>query len=173
MPKFFWVNTTALDAANYVLALAEKEGVVIDPITLQKILFYCQCWSLHDGIRLFDDPVEAWKHGPVVRSVWKAFSGSTKIHPADSPRFYELAPDQMDLIFGVWETLKNTHGTALSRKTHEPDTAWRKARGGLPDTADSNNELSLEDMAEEAGKIRRETERKLSASWDDVRGGVR
>ena len=82
------VKTSALDAANFILVLAEKENAPIDPITLQKILFFCQCWSLHDGKRLFDDPVEAWKNGPVVPSVWKAYSGSSNIRRADCPRYF-------------------------------------------------------------------------------------
>jgi uncharacterized phage-associated protein len=168
MPKFTRVNTTALDAANYILNLAEEDGVPMDAITLQKILFHCQCWSLSDGQRLFDEPVEAWKHGPVVRSVWKAYSGSGNIRRSDDPRFYELAPDQMDLIQGVWQTLKNIHGFTLSKKTHEPGSAWSKARGGLPPTADSDRPIDLADMAEEAARVQRETQKALLASWDDL-----
>jgi uncharacterized phage-associated protein len=168
MSKYARVNTTALDAANYILVLAERDRVPIDPITLQKILYYSQCWSLCDGHRLFDDDVEAWKRGPVVRSVWKAHSGSTPICATDDPRFYELSGDQMEMVQSVWETLKGTHGFTLSRKTHQPGTAWSKARDGLPETADSSRVLNLEDMAEDAAKIQRTTQERLSAAWDDV-----
>lgn len=168
MAEYARVNTSALDAANYVLELAESEGMSLDPITLQKILYYCQCWSLHDGQRLFDDPVEAWKNGPVVRCVWKAYSGSSVIRKADSPRYFELAHDQMDLIQGVWEMLKKSHGFTLSRQTHKPDTAWSKARGEIPETAPSDRELALGDMAEDAAKVHRSIAGELSSIWDDV-----
>lgn len=168
MPEFPRVRTCALDVANYLLSLAEQEKVAMDPMKLQKILYFCQCWSLFDGSRLFDDPVEAWRHGPVVRTVWKAHSGSSNIRPADSPRFFELASDQMEMIQGVWEMLKNQSGLALSRKTHMPDTAWRKARHGLPDTADSDQPIDLREMAEDAAKIHQGVEAKLSAAWKDV-----
>lgn len=168
MQRFPRVNTSALDAANYILDLAGKDGLDIDPITLQKILFYCQCWSLREGHRLFDDAVEAWKHGPVVRSVWKAHSGHSKIRPADEPRYFDLDPQQMDLVRSVWEALKGTHGFVLSKLTHEPGTAWRNARRDLPDTAPSGHELSLEDMATEAARIQESAQKALSDSWDDV-----
>lgn len=161
-------NTTALDAANYLLHLAEAERRPIDPITLQKILFYCQCWSLLDGERLFNEPVEAWRHGPVVRCVWKAYSGSSPIRPADERRYFELDIAQMELIQGVWESLKETHGWELSKQTHLPGSAWKRTRGNLPDTADSSREIDPALMAEEASRIHREIQERLSAAWEDV-----
>lgn len=170
MPEYVRVNTSALDAANYILELAQGDRVPLDPMMLQKILYYAHCWSLHDGQRLFDDGVEAWVHGPVVPNVWKAYSGSSKIRDADCPRYFELSHDQMDLIQGVWEMLKKSDGATLSKKTHKPDTAWAKARGDLPHTAPSDRELSLADMAADAAAIHRAIERQLSDVWDDVIG---
>ena len=40
---------------------------------------------------------------------WKAYSGSSAIRKAESPRYLELLPQQMDLIKGVWEMLKKFH----------------------------------------------------------------
>jgi uncharacterized phage-associated protein len=170
MPKFPKVNTSALDVGNYILTLAESEGASLDPITLQKVLYYCQCWSLNDGERLFDDPVEAWVRGPVVRCVWKAYSGSSPVPRSDERRFFELSADQMELVQSVWESLKGVHGFTLADRTHEPGTAWFKARGGLPDTAHSDRELSLDDMARDAAQAQQEAERRLTESWDDVVG---
>ncbi len=167
MQKFARVNTTALDAANYILVLAQRDGIPIDPLTLQKILYYCQCWALRDGQKLFDDPIEAWKHGPVVRAVWKAFSGSSKIAPRENP-FYELAADQMELVQGVWESLKHIPGTTLSGMTHESDSSWSKARGDLPKTAVAARPLALDAMALDAEKIRSAAENRLGAVWNDL-----
>jgi uncharacterized phage-associated protein len=169
MPRFARVNSTALDAANYILTLADRERVNIDPITLQKILFYCQCWSLADGQRLFDDRVEAWKHGPVVRGVWKAYSGASRIQPADNPRYFELSGDRMELIESVWRMLKGVHGFTLSEWTHRQGTAWANAREGLPETAESNREVALQDMAAEATRLQQDVQNELSAAWSDVR----
>lgn len=168
MQKYSKVNTSALDVANYLLVLAKQDGISLDPLTLQKLLYHCQCWSLLDGQRLFDDHVEAWKHGPVVRNVWKAYSGYSRIQPTET-LYYELAHDQIDLIQSVWETLKHMHGTEMSAQSHEPGTAWSKARGKLPATADSNQRLKLEDLASDAERLRAESESALLKSWDRLK----
>ncbi len=159
---------SALDAANFILELARADGIAIDPLTLQKILYYCQCWSLRDGECLFHDRIEAWKHGPVVRSVWLAHSGSEVIQHPSEPRHFALSPDQMDLIHGVWECLRGVHGTTLSRETHAPGSAWRKARANLPDTAPSDRALSADDMALDAAQIQEAVEHTLIQSWDEI-----
>lgn len=169
MGKFGRANTSAMDVANYILELAERDRVPIDPITLQKILYYCHCWSLYEGTALFDETVEAWKHGPLVQVVWKAHSGSGNIRPADSPRFYELSADEMELIQGVWQSLRGIHGFTMSKWTHERDTAWSKARGDLPESANSRRPLLPEDMAQDAAKIHHDTASGLSAEWDDLK----
>jgi len=62
-------KATALDVAAHLLTLkpdVTREG-------LQALLYYAQAWSLlWDGVPIFDDPIEAWAQGPVVRSVWEA-----------------------------------------------------------------------------------------------------
>lgn len=166
--KFCRVNSSALDAANYLLQLAKQDGEVLDAITLQKLLYYAQCWSLRDGYRLFDDDVEAWKHGPVVRSVYKAYSGAAKIVPPESP-FIELTPDQMDLIQAVWAARKGVHGFTMSRAIHQdPSSAWSKARESLPATAESRQRLSLQDMAEDAERIELAAQQRLRDLWKDA-----
>lgn len=44
-------------------------------LKLQKLLYFAQGISLaKNGITLFSDKIEAWEHGPVVKSVWNKFS---------------------------------------------------------------------------------------------------
>jgi uncharacterized phage-associated protein len=169
MGEYGKANTSAMDVANYILSLAEAQRVPIDPITLQKIVYYCQCWSLYEGSVLFDEPVEAWKRGPVVSVLWKAYSGASNIRPADNPRFYELDAKQMELIQGVWQSLRGIHGFTMSNWTHEKDTAWSKARGDIPLSENSRRHLRPSDMAQDAAAIHRETEAGLSAEWDDLK----
>lgn len=47
------------------------------PMKLQKLLYYCQAWHLVcEGARLFNEDMEAWPHGPVVRSVYVQHAGT-------------------------------------------------------------------------------------------------
>jgi uncharacterized phage-associated protein len=71
-----------LELAKYLLYLNKEEAEQagdeavsdIDPMKLQKLLYYCQGYSLGiTGRALFEDKIEAWKYGPVVRSVYKEY----------------------------------------------------------------------------------------------------
>jgi uncharacterized phage-associated protein len=59
------------DVADYFinLNLGDDEGDVSN-MKLQKLLYFAQGRFLaQNGIPLFDNPIEAWNHGPVVREV--------------------------------------------------------------------------------------------------------
>ncbi|MDR1165980.1 MAG: DUF4065 domain-containing protein [Deltaproteobacteria bacterium] len=46
---------------------------------LQKLLYFAQGWHLaYFDFPLFEDPIEAWKYGPVVSSVYFALSSRKK-----------------------------------------------------------------------------------------------
>jgi uncharacterized phage-associated protein len=60
---------------NYFLDNAEKYGVVITPMKLQKMLYFANGWSW----AFFDKPLiseecKAWKFGPVYPSVYQEYS---------------------------------------------------------------------------------------------------
>lgn len=169
MGVFAPAGTSALDAANYIRTLAARDGVALETLVLQKMLYYGQCWALLESSRLFDDAVEAWKHGPVVRNVWVAFSGCTHVPPHQDALMYELTAAQREILDSVWAVLRMKSGLELSAMTHASGTAWSKARAGLPTTASSDRKLELEDMAADAEVLRQESERKLSAVWDDLK----
>lgn len=168
MAMFEHANSDALDAANYFLTLAEEAGEPIDPMTLQKLVFYAQCWSLYDGKKLFDEPVQAWRYGPVVKDVWKAYSGDEPIKSGGSARYFELDNEAREIIQAVWQTLKGHDGPTLSRLTHEPGSAWTITRTGLPTDANSDREISLGRMRDEAERIHNKVECELAKCWDDM-----
>ena len=64
---------TVFDVAAYVMQQLRGR---ITAMKLQKLVFYSQAWSLawHHG-PLFEEPVEAWREGPVVRDLWEGHRG--------------------------------------------------------------------------------------------------
>ena len=73
---------SAMEFAKYVIDLCTNTGNAISDLKLQKVLYYIQLAfiaNLHEDA--FVDEMEAWPYGPVVRSVYNAYSsyGSTKI----------------------------------------------------------------------------------------------
>ena len=70
----------AADVARYLL---EKKGTLTG-FQLQKLLYYCQAWSLTvDKRPLFDDEIKAYEHGPVIPSVSMQHKRMRYVHPCD------------------------------------------------------------------------------------------
>jgi len=64
----------ARDVSNYILDVADRISISVSNLSLQKILFFCHGNFLtHYDKPLFHNPIEAWKFGPVVRSVYDSF----------------------------------------------------------------------------------------------------
>jgi uncharacterized phage-associated protein len=121
---------------------------------LQKLLYYAHSWHLaiKDG-PLFEDDIEAWPWGPVVRNIYIEFK-RFKASPIQGTRAkiiikegnnildwrvitpYVSNQDQKQFIREVWETHKDYSGIQLSNATHFPGEPWaivKEARGGILD----------------------------------------
>ena len=64
-----------LEIANFFIKIAnsENEGSITN-MKLNKLLYFAQAWSLTKyGEPLFEEEIQAWQHGPVVPSIYKAF----------------------------------------------------------------------------------------------------
>ena len=131
-------------------ASENADAVYLSPLHLQKLLYYCQGWSLALlGRPLFYQPLCAWKYGPVVRDVYDRFQGrSSGVLPQELPSVGgPMATTPAALIEMVWrEYIRFTPGE-LVEKTHR-EQPWREARAGLQDGAHSDAVLSHETMRE-------------------------
>ncbi len=64
--------TSALDVAAYIL---RKQGPMT-AMKLQKLVYYSQAWHLvWEERRLFEEAIEAWANGPVVRELYLRHRG--------------------------------------------------------------------------------------------------
>jgi uncharacterized phage-associated protein len=109
---------SATTVAEWVLWLAAQNGIKLSPMQLQKHLYYAQGYSLGmTGEKLFDEPIYAWEHGPVVREVFYHYKrfGANKITP---PGHADIPPE----MFGIIETVISQKGSlsasALRNATH-------------------------------------------------------
>ena len=82
------MNINALSVANYFLELAHKENRPIHLLGLVKRVYIAHGFSLAMLDKpLIDprfDPVEAWKYGPVIPSVYHSFK-QYKASPITEP----------------------------------------------------------------------------------------
>ena len=64
------------DVANYFLSQVDPDDDdCISNLKLQKLCYYAQGFymALHNGVRLFDNDLEAWQHGPVVPELYRKY----------------------------------------------------------------------------------------------------
>lgn len=65
-----------MDIANYIVEYVNSSlrKTNLTPIKLQKIMYYVyvQCLVKHD-IKIFKEPIEKWKFGPVISNVYHSF----------------------------------------------------------------------------------------------------
>lgn len=110
---------TAQDILKGIYAEAKKRGTIIgDPLTKQKLLYYCQAWSLvWTGRPLYADAIQAWDNGPVTPSA----RGLLDI--ADS---VDLPQDTQAIIKAVLDHYGHLSGKELSERTHQEEP-WKQA----------------------------------------------
>lgn len=139
----------ALDVAQYFLDIVDREsGDTITHLKLQKLVYYVQAWSLvFRNDRFYDEPIQAWPHGPVVRSVWDKYKqyGFHEIPQSSEDISVEFDANELEVLEEVWNAYGDFGAKYLEKLTHS-ELPWIKARAGLDPAEKSNNEISLEEM---------------------------
>ena len=142
------------DFAAYIL---EKKRAMTT-WKLQKLVYYSQAWSLvWDDRPLFDDSIEAWANGPVVRRLFGAHRGQFTISSIPLGNSNNLKPEEIETIDAVIDYYGNKSSQYLSDLTHMEDP-WKLARAGISEDRRSNKEISLESMAEYYGSLESDEE---------------
>ena len=137
---------SVFDIAKYIL---EKMGSTT-AMTLQKLVYYCQAWSLvWDKKPLFRERIEAWANGPVVRELFEAHRGKFLVFSADlscgNPEL--LGQTERETVDSVLNYYGDKSSQWLSDLTHNEEP-WQKARVGVEEGERGFREISLADMEE-------------------------
>lgn len=123
--------------ANTILMLSFDENIPVTPMKLQKIIYfvYKRYLKATDN-KLFSEPFEVWKYGPVLPSIYYEFN---EYQSSPIKKFARTANGKVEVvtlsqndavseaILYVWNKYKNFSGVELSKMTHESGTAWSKA----------------------------------------------
>lgn len=120
---------TALEVADKLIRLSRESETPVTPMQVQKLTYFCHAWMLGLGHGpLFQDAVEAWQYGPVIRSVYHALKHRGR-QPILQP-ILEQPATFMDLeetlIRAVWDLYGHLGGLELSRMTHAEDSPWKQ-----------------------------------------------
>jgi uncharacterized phage-associated protein len=119
----------ATTIAKWFVAWAQAEEADLSNLKLQKLLYYAQGHHLATVDEpLFNDPIQAWSHGPVVPSVYHEFkaSGSKDIQLSESDpfRWEDVDEQTTDLLMRVWNTYGGLAAWRLRNMTHEEEP-WK------------------------------------------------
>lgn len=130
------------DVASAVVARVGR----MEAMKLQKLLYYAQAWHLAlTDEPLFDDEIQAWSYGPVVRTLFAQHANRRWVN--DWSRGDEDRMDDTDIaiVALVCDAYGNLSGDELSSMTHA-EMPWRMARRGLPENARSSEPVSHDSM---------------------------
>lgn len=134
----------AHDIASYIL----KKLGRMTAMKLQKLVYYCQAWSLvWDEKPLFRDRIEAWVNGPVVPNLYAAHRGMFDVKTWPKGDSDNLTAVQRETVDAVLAFYGDKSSQWLSELTHF-EQPWKEARRGLAPTDRGGNEITHAAMAE-------------------------
>jgi uncharacterized phage-associated protein len=131
--------------ANYFLDLAEQSGKKLDPMQVQKLVYFAHGWHLAaNGTPLIDEMVEAWRYGPVIPSLYHEFKSFGKNPITRKASHLRVVNDEKweydfieptlgdgdepsstkRLLDLIWHAYGKLTGIQLSNLTHEPGSPW-------------------------------------------------
>lgn len=142
MPSVFRV-------ADYLLEKAPTQS--LNSVKLQKLVFYAYAWYAHQtGESLFDEPLYAMEHGPVVGPLLSSHSGQKVVTRKDltdtSDSLFlsdylacedesfedELDPYTKEILDAVWNAYRLKDGWQLEELSHQEQPwieAWSSRTG--------------------------------------------
>lgn len=146
------VMVSVLDVAKFIL----KEHGAMSAMKLQKLVYYCQAWSLvWDDRPLFREKIKAWANGPVVPALYAAHKGRFTVEAkhingdADA-----LDSDGEATALAVLKFYGDKSAQWLSDLTHS-ERPWSDARKGLAPGERGNSEITLAAMSEYYSSIKK------------------
>jgi len=150
------------DIADIIILYCQLKGFKINPIKLQKLLYFVQVWHIVEFEKdpLFKELPEAWVNGPVYRIVYdmykekfyrnenfKADADEVELHEQLNERISKsnLTAESQKLLFDVLDVCGSVSEIDLVFATHNADP-WINARKGLEPFERCNNVISVDDM---------------------------
>ena len=124
------MKTTAFVIADWFIA--HNESVMkynsadeISNLKIQKLLYYAQGCALASlGEALFDDDIVAWKHGPVVESVYQKYHEYGRKGISDIPKYPVVDPEIEKLLINTYNSFARYSAWELANLTHTEDP-WK------------------------------------------------
>lgn len=114
---------------------------------LHKLCYYAQAWNLVlNNKPIFNNSIEAWVHGPVVKSLYPKYAGyAYNLIPKACIEQNIFDKKTLKTLCFVYNAYKEFDGDDLERFTHL-EAPWLEARANLAPFEPCNNEINLQTM---------------------------
>lgn len=123
-------QTGVFDVAAYIAEALRERSPKLTAMKLQKLLYYCQAWSLvWNEEPLFPEQIEAWANGPVIKELYEWHRGMLQIESVPQGNSDLVTTAQRETIDRVLEAYGGKTAQWLSDLTHL-EAPWREARKG-------------------------------------------
>ncbi len=128
---------SAIAVSNSILRRSFRDGVPITLMKLQRITYFVASeYEKKTRRPLLDEQFQQWSYGPVLRSLHDKFSvfkgNPVNVYGKDAKGVGYCVDERADfalseVLESIWEKSKHLPPVTLSRITHLPESAWRKA----------------------------------------------
>lgn len=122
---------SARQVANRLLTLSAGRGKALSLMQILKLVYFAHGWCL--ALRnepLISEPIVAWKHGPVIESLYFDFrrgQGIWDLVPLPpEPEARPIGERDDKLLGQILDTYGDEDAFMLSYLTHLPDGPWDK-----------------------------------------------
>lgn len=137
---------SVIDISNKIIAsTAVDQGELISNLKLQKLLYYVKgFFKAAYNKDIFENPIEAWQYGPVVREAYFHFNkfGNRSIELTDETEIITFPKEEEEFFKNILEEYGQFSAIKLMNMTHEEapwkETFSRNPQGTIP------NELIVE-----------------------------
>lgn len=140
-----------MSVASYVFnRYQETMGEKIDEMKLHKLLYFAQRESIiQRNEPLFAEVFYGWKFGPILKEIRSAYHEDAFFKVVDE----EIVSRIKSIMDKVFQEYANKDSWSLSRLTHG-EISWKNSRKDIPDGANSDNPMCLEDIIKDAERIK-------------------
>lgn len=132
---------SVFDVAQYILQQLHE----VSALKLQKLVYYCQAWYLawNEGAPLFNEKIEAWVNGPVVRELYNVHQGQRTINYLPYGSVLNLGQKEKTCIDRVLSAYQDKGALWLVAHSHQ-EYPWKNARQDLAARTPSNNIINID-----------------------------
>lgn len=137
--------------AKYVL---DSRGEMTT-MKLQKLVYYCQAWSLAwDERPLFNEDFQAWDNGPVCRDLYDKHRGLFVVGKKflNDTSKHKFSDQELETIDAVLDYYGDKEPHWLIELTHK-ESPWREARKGCPAGTRCTNIITKDSMQQYYGGL--------------------